>query len=48
MEKARSMLSDAGLSQDYQVEDVDTSCYIVNRSLMFSLVDKTPYEAWAS
>ena len=46
MEKARSMLSDAYLSQDYWVEAVNTTCYVVNRSSMTALVDKTPYEAW--
>lgn len=48
MEKARSMLSDAGLSKDNWEEVVDITCYVVNRSSTLSLVDKTPYEAWAS
>ena len=46
MEKVRSMLSDVGLSQDYWEEEVDTSCYVVNRSSTSTLVNKTPYEAW--
>ena len=45
MENARSMLSDASLTQDYWVEVVDTTCYLVNRSSMPTLVDKTLYEA---
>ena len=48
MEKVRSMLNDAGLSQDYWVEVVDTTCYVVNKSSMSTLVNKTPYEDWAS
>ena len=48
MEKARSMLSDVDLSQDYCEEAVKTTCYVVNKSPMMTLVDKTPYEAWAS
>ena len=47
MEKDRNMLSDAGLQQYYWDEGVDTTCYLVNRLSMLSLVDKTPYEAGA-
>lgn len=47
MEKARSMLSDANLSHDYWAKVVDTTCYVVNKSLMKTLVNKTPYEALA-
>ena len=32
MEKARSMLSDVGLSHDYWVEAVNTTCYLLNKS----------------
>ena len=46
MEKARSMLDDANLSQDYWAEAVNIACYVLNRSLTLNLVDKTPYEAW--
>ena len=46
MEKARSMLSDVGLLQDYWEEVVDTACYVVKMSSMSALVDKTPYDAW--
>ena len=48
MEKDRFMLRDVVPSQDYWLEVVDTSCYVVNRSSMLDLVEKTPYEAWAS
>ena len=46
MEKARNMLNDAGLSQDYWVEAIDTTCYLVNKSLTLALVEKTQYESW--
>ena len=39
MEKARSMLNDAGLSQDYWEEVVNTTCYVVNNSLTLALVN---------
>lgn len=45
MDKARIMLSDAGLLQDYLEEATNTTCYLVNRSSMLDLVDETPYEA---
>lgn len=44
MEKARRMLSDVGLSQDYWAEVVDTTCYLVNKYLTSSLVNKTSYQ----
>ena len=46
MGKVRSMLSDVCLSQYYWVELVDTTCYVVNRLSMPSLVNKTPYDDW--
>eukprot|EP00253_Pinus_taeda_P005913 PITA_05913 len=42
MERARSMLSGAGLGQELWVEAVDTACYLVNRSPSSALEDKTP------
>ena len=45
MEKARSMLNDAGLSQDYREEAADTTFYLVNILSTSALVYKTPYEA---
>ena len=46
MEKDRSMLSDACLSQYYWAKVVDKTCYLVNRSSTLALVNKTSYEAW--
>ena len=46
MEKARSMLNDASLSQDYWAEAVGTSCFIMNKSLTLDLVENNPYEVW--
>ena len=46
MEKARSMLSGAGLAQQFWVEAVETACYLVNRTPTSALVDKTPHEVW--
>ena len=45
MEKARSMLNDASLSQDYWEKVVGMACYAMNRSSTSALVGKTPYEA---
>ena len=47
MEKARSMLSSAGLRQEFWAVVVDTACYLKNRSPTSALVDKTPYEVWS-
>ena len=46
MEKARSMLSGAGLGQELWEVVVDTACYLKNRSPTSTLVDKTPHEVW--
>eukprot|EP00253_Pinus_taeda_P028356 PITA_28356 len=46
MERARSMLSGARLGQEFWVEVVETSCYLVNRSPSSVLEDKTPQEVW--
>eukprot|EP00253_Pinus_taeda_P030034 PITA_30034 len=48
MERARSMLSGAGLGQELWAEAVDTACYLVNKSPSSTLEDKTPQEAWTS
>lgn len=42
------MLSDAELTQEFWVEAVDTTWYLVNRLHSSALVDKAPYEFWAS
>eukprot|EP00253_Pinus_taeda_P021808 PITA_21808 len=46
MERARSMLSGAGLGQEFWAKAVDTACYLVNRSPSSALEDKTPQEVW--
>eukprot|EP00253_Pinus_taeda_P025870 PITA_25870 len=46
MERARSMLSGAGLGQEFWAKVVDTACYLVNRSPSSALEDKTPQEVW--
>eukprot|EP00253_Pinus_taeda_P012924 PITA_12924 len=46
MERERSMLSGAGLGQEFWVEAVDIACYLVNRSFSSALDDKTPQEVW--
>ena len=45
-ERARSMLSGAGLGQEFWVEAVDTTCYLVNMSPSSVLEDKTTQEVW--
>eukprot|EP00253_Pinus_taeda_P029140 PITA_29140 len=45
-ERARSMLSGAGLRQEFWSEAVDTACYLVNISHSSTLEDKTPQEVW--
>eukprot|EP00253_Pinus_taeda_P007582 PITA_07582 len=47
MERATSMLSGAGLGQEFWAETVDTACYFVNRSPSSALEDKTPQEVWS-
>ena len=47
MEKVRSMLSGAGLGQEFWALAVDTACYLKNRSPTSAVVDKTPYEVWS-
>ena len=42
MEKARCMLSGAGIGQEFWAETVGTTCYLVNRSPSSALNDKTP------
>jgi hypothetical protein len=48
MEKERCMLSGAGIGQEFWVEAVGTTCYLVNRSPSLALGDKTPQEVWTS
>ena len=46
MGRARSMLNGAGLGQEFWVDAVDTTCYLVNRSPSLALEDRTPQEVW--
>eukprot|EP00253_Pinus_taeda_P031811 PITA_31811 len=46
MERERSMLSGVGLGQEFWVEAVETTCYLLNRSPSLALEDKTPQEVW--
>ena len=46
MEKVRSMLSIAGIGQEFWAEVVDTTCYLVNQSPTSTLIDKIPQEVW--
>jgi hypothetical protein len=48
MDKARSMLSGVGLTQEFQVEGIETEKYMVNMSPSLMLVDSTPHEVWSS
>ena len=41
------MLSGAELGQEFQVEVVGTTCYLVNQSPSSALDDKTPHEVWS-
>jgi hypothetical protein len=47
IEKSRSMLSGVGLGQEFWVEAVGTTCYLVNRSPSSMLDDKTTHEIWS-
>ena len=43
-EYARTMLTDSNLPQNFWAEAVATTCYILNRTLIRPLTDKTSYE----
>ena len=45
-EMARTILHENNLPNYFWVEAVNTSCYILNRVLIRSSFDKTPYELW--
>jgi hypothetical protein len=47
MDKARSMLSGAGLAQEFWAEAIDIAKYLVNMSPSSTLVDSTPHEVWS-
>ncbi|CAN0905818.1 Retrovirus-related Pol polyprotein from transposon TNT 1-94 [Linum grandiflorum] len=43
---ARTILNDYSLPAKFWAEAVNTACYIINRVLIRSKLDKTPYELW--
>jgi hypothetical protein len=46
MEKERSMLNGVKLGQEFWVEAMGRTCYLVNRSPSSTLDDKPPHEVW--
>jgi hypothetical protein len=48
MEKVRCMLIGDGLGKELRVEEVGTTCYLVNISPSSVMDDKTPQEVWNS
>ena len=47
LEKARCMLSNAGLGKEFWAEAINMACYLVNRSPSTAIECKTPYEVWS-
>ncbi|WRX24984.1 Integrase [Theobroma cacao] len=47
IERARCMLSNAGLSKVFWTEAINMACYLVNRSLSTAIELKTPKEGWS-
>ena len=47
LEKARCMLSNAGLGKEFWAEAISTGCYLVNRSPNTSIECKTLEEVWS-
>ena len=47
LERARCMLSNAGLSRMFWAEAVNTACYLINRGPHTGLNLKTPFELWS-
>ena len=41
------MLSEAELGQEFWVEAMGTTCYLVNQSPSSALDDKTPHKVWS-
>ena len=46
IEPCKKWLHENNLSNYFWAEAVNTSCYILNRVLIRSSLDKTPYELW--
>lgn len=47
VERARTMLIDAGLPKDFWAETTATAVYLINRSPCKALQEETPEEAWS-
>ncbi|KAG9442249.1 hypothetical protein H6P81_018103 [Aristolochia fimbriata] len=47
LERARCMLSNAGLGKDFWAEATSMACYLVNRSPCTAIECKTPEEVWS-
>ena len=45
-EMARTMLCENNLPKYFWAEAINTSCYILNRVSIHSILKKTPYEIW--
>ena len=45
-EMSRTMLNENNLPKYFWVEEVNTSCYVLNRILLRPILKKTPYELW--
>ena len=47
LEKARCLLLNAGLSNEFWVEVVNSVCYLVNRSPLIPINYRTPKKMWS-
>ena len=43
---ARTMLNENNLPKYFLAEAINTSCYVLNRVLLRSILKKTPYKLW--
>ena len=43
-ELARTILNEGGLQKYFWADGISTSCYVLNRILIFPILDKIPYE----
>nr|KYP47564.1 Retrovirus-related Pol polyprotein from transposon TNT 1-94 [Cajanus cajan] len=48
LEKARCLLSNAGLTKIFWAKAMNTACYLVNRSPSTTIGCKTPTEVWST
>lgn len=47
LERARCILSNAGLAKEFWTEAINTACYLVNRCSSMAIGFKTPEEVWS-